>query len=129
MGSLDGCVAAPAPQWRLGVPWPVRTAGVGAVVGRGAAFRYAHNPVFTAMMLTAAGLTLMVPNLMSITGLVASVVAIQLQVRVVEEPYLQGLHGPTYSTYAATVGRFLARIGRLRPSAPAHVTPAGSASG
>ena len=66
------------------------------------------------MMLTATGLTLMVPNLVALAGLAALLRAIQLQVRVVEEPYLQRLHGDSYSAYADTVGRFLPGIGRIQ---------------
>ena len=33
--------------------------------------------------------------------------------RFVEEPYLRRAHGEAYRAYAARVGRFLPRIGRL----------------
>jgi protein-S-isoprenylcysteine O-methyltransferase Ste14 len=41
------------------------------------------------------------------------VVAVQLQVRLVEEPYLRRLHGETYADYAQRVGRFFPGVGRL----------------
>jgi protein-S-isoprenylcysteine O-methyltransferase Ste14 len=39
--------------------------------------------------------------------------ALELQVRAVEEPYLIRSHGDAYRAYAARVGRFLPGIGRL----------------
>lgn len=47
-------------------------------------------------------------------GLATLVTAIQLQVRVVEEPYLLRTHGKQYRHYGAQVGRFLPGIGQLR---------------
>ena len=40
------------------------------------------------------------------------VAAVQLQVRVVEEPYLRRVHGRVYRGYAARVGRFVPGLGR-----------------
>ena len=98
-------------SWRIGVDATETT----ALVTSGT-FRWVRNPIFTAMAATALGLTLMVPNVVALTGLVMLVVALQLQVRVVEEPYLWATHGSTYATYAAGAGRFLPGIGRLRSS-------------
>jgi protein-S-isoprenylcysteine O-methyltransferase Ste14 len=55
----------------------------------------------------------MVPNVIAVGGLVALVVAIELQVRGVEEPYLRRMHGMAHDRYAEHVGRFLPQIGRL----------------
>ncbi|WP_134119646.1 hypothetical protein [Kribbella kalugense] len=49
----------------------------------------------------------------AVVGLVALVVAIELQVRIIEEPHLIKLHGATYLDYSTRVGRFLPGIGRL----------------
>lgn len=95
-------------SWRIGVAEQERT----DLVTDGP-FAYARNPIFTAMTITAAGLFLMVPNLIALGGLVALVVALHLQVRVVEEPYLRRSHGPAYTAYAATTGRFVPRVGRI----------------
>ena len=45
-------------------------------------------------------------------GLGAIVIGVQLEVRVVEEPYLRRVHGDAYEQYTTSVGRFLPRIGR-----------------
>ncbi|MBA4192676.1 MAG: lactaldehyde reductase [Planctomycetaceae bacterium] len=44
-------------------------------------------------------------------GLVLLVVAIELQVRGVEKPYLRAVHGQQYRDYTAAVGRFVPGIG------------------
>lgn len=64
------------------------------------------------MIVTGAGLALMVPNLVAVLALAALVAAVQLQVRVVEEPYLLNTHGDDYAAYTARAGRFLPGIGR-----------------
>ena len=43
------------------------------------------------------------------------IAAVQIQVRVVEEPYLQRVHGAACGGYAARDGRFLPGLGRMRP--------------
>ena len=75
-------------------------------------FSWARNPIFAAMLPTSLGLTLMVPSWLALVGFVALVIALQLQVRVVEEPYLREVHGDAYSRYEASVGRFVPRLGR-----------------
>jgi protein-S-isoprenylcysteine O-methyltransferase Ste14 len=43
----------------------------------------------------------------ALAGFAATLVAVQLQVRAVEEPCLCAVHGKAYETYAAGTGRFL----------------------
>lgn len=66
-----------------------------------------------AVRLIGIALAAMVPNAIALFGLVLTVVAIQVQVRAVEEAYLLRAHGDTYTVYAARVGRFLPGLGRL----------------
>ena len=98
-------------SWRVGVDPGERT----TLVHRGP-FRVVRNPIFTTMALTAAGLALLVPSVVSIVGLVALVVALELQVRAVEEPYLRRMHGEAYRRYCAEVGRFVPGLGRSSSS-------------
>ena len=93
-------------SWRIGVDENERT----EMVTRGA-FALVRNPIFSAMLVTAVGLTAMVPNVVALIGLVTLVVALELQVRGVEEPYLATKHGDTYRVYLASVGRFFPRVG------------------
>jgi protein-S-isoprenylcysteine O-methyltransferase Ste14 len=106
-----GAQLAMGDAWRIGVDGAERTPLVTA-----GPFRVVRNPIFSAMAVTAAGLTLMVPNPLALGGLVALVIALELQVRVVEEPHLFSAHGTAYATYAAGVGRFVPYLGRLRVS-------------
>lgn len=108
-------------SWRVGVDEAERT----ELVTTGA-FRLARNPIFTAMALTGAGLALLAPNVLALGGFAALVVALQLQVRRVEEPYLIAVHGRTYLAYASRVGRFIPGLGRLSSAgiaAPVRETP------
>lgn len=95
-------------SWRIGVDPEERT----ELVTDGP-FALVRNPIFAAMLPTALGLTLLVPSWVAILGLVGLVVALELQVRVVEEPYLLKAHGRAYAAYAARVGRFFPGVGRL----------------
>ena len=95
-------------SWRIGVDENERTDLVTA-----GAFALARNPIFAAMVVTAVGLTLMVPNVLAVLGFAALLLALELQVRGVEEPYLLDAHGATYRSYASRVGRFVPGIGRL----------------
>nr|WP_281381568.1 isoprenylcysteine carboxylmethyltransferase family protein [Conexibacter arvalis] len=95
-------------SWRIGVDPAERT----ALVTTGP-FALVRNPIFAAMLPTALGLTLLVPSVIALIGLAGLAVALELQVRVVEEPYLRSVHGDAYTAYAARVGRFAPRLGRL----------------
>ena len=75
------------------------------------------------MVTTSLGLALATPNPVSLAATAVLVVSIQLQVRAVEEPYLARAHGPTYTGYAARVGRFLPGIGRLPATPERHTRP------
>jgi protein-S-isoprenylcysteine O-methyltransferase Ste14 len=58
------------------------------------------------------GLALVVPNIVSLIAVAALLTALEIQVRLVEEPYLARTHGDDYRRYAAATGRFLPGIGR-----------------
>lgn len=95
-------------SWRIGVDPAERT----ELVTSGP-FALVRNPIFAAMLPTALGLTLLVPSWVAIVGLLGLLVALELQVRMVEEPYLLRVHGKEYTGYAARVGRFFPGVGRL----------------
>ncbi|MGJ7878063.1 methyltransferase family protein [Streptomyces rochei] len=99
-------------SWRVGVDPTERTALV-----REGLFAYVRNPIFTAMAMTGLGLTLMVPSVPALAVFAALIIAVELQVRVVEEPYVTSVHAPAYLDYAATAGRFVPGVGRLRTGA------------
>lgn len=100
-------------SWRIGVDQTEHT----TLVTTGP-FRLVRNPVFAAAASAFLGLALMVPNLLAIAGLAVTLIGIEIQVRLVEEPYLRGVHGAAYTVYASRVGRFLPGIGRLQADRP-----------
>ena len=97
------------PSWRIGVDEAERT----ELVTMGP-FAVVRNPIFAAMLPAVLGVALLVPNAVALAGFVALFVALELQVRLVEEPYLLRAHGDRYAEYAARTGRFVPGVGRLR---------------
>ena len=95
-------------SWRVGVDHEAKT----DLVARGP-FRWIRNPIYTWMTIASVALVLLAPNALALTSLLALLVALELQVRVVEEPYLLRTHGAVYRRYAATTGRFVPGLGRL----------------
>jgi protein-S-isoprenylcysteine O-methyltransferase Ste14 len=108
VGTLAAQLAMGA-SWRIGVDEAERT----ELVTEGP-FALVRNPIFSAMVLAFLGLALLVPNVAALVGLAALVVALEVQVRLVEEPYLLRTHGARYADYASRVGRFVPGLGRLK---------------
>ena len=106
-----GAQAAMGPSWRGDVDPEAQT----ALVTTGP-FRWIRNPIFTASAVTVTGIAMMVPNLIAVVAVVFMLVTYQIQVRLVEEPYLRRIHGAAYQAYAERTGRFLPWIGRARPT-------------
>lgn len=95
-------------SWRVGVDPEERT----ELVTDGP-FRLVRNPIYSAMLPTVFGLVLMVPSALAVAAIVTLFVGLELQVRLVEEPYLLRVHGDAYARYSARVGRFVPRLGSL----------------
>lgn len=93
-------------SWRIGVDLSTRTDLVTDGV-----FGSVRNPIFTAMVVATVGLVLLVPNPVSAAALLVLVAALEVQVRMVEEPYLRTIHGPAYDTYLTSAGRFVPGVG------------------
>jgi protein-S-isoprenylcysteine O-methyltransferase Ste14 len=104
-----GAQLAMGEAWRVGVDPGERTRLVTA-----GPFALVRNPIYAGMIPFFCGIALLVPNVLTIAGAALLVVALELQTRLVEEPYLLRVHGDEYSAYAARVGRFLPGVGRLR---------------
>jgi protein-S-isoprenylcysteine O-methyltransferase Ste14 len=96
-------------SWRVGVDESEWTALV-----TGGPFAVVRNPIFAAMIPTSLGLAIMVPNVVAFAGLAALVLALEIQVRLVEEPYLRAAHGAAYESYAKRTGRFVPTVGRMK---------------
>ena len=107
-----GAQSAMGRSWRIGVDASETT----QLVTTGP-FAVVRNPVFAAMLPTGLGLALVAPNAVALIAVAVLLTALELQTRVVEEPYLLASHGQRYERYAASVGRFVPGVGKLRASA------------
>lgn len=107
-------------SWRIGVDASETTELVDSGV-----FRWVRNPIFSAMLVFGGGVTLMAPNILALFGFGLLLVTIEMQVRVVEEPYLRATHGRRYGEYTGRVGRFVPGVGRMtsRGAGPARSNP------
>lgn len=103
-----GAQMAMGDSWRIGVDPDERL----RLVTDGP-FRLVRNPIYSSMLPTVLGLVLMVPTVLAITAFLVLLAALELQVRLVEEPYLLSTHGDEYARYATRVGRFVPRLGLL----------------
>ena len=113
--TLAGILATFAAQVSMGSSWRVGVdANESTELVTDGAFALVRNPIFTAMGLTGLGLVLVVPNFVSIAGLLTLLVALQMQVRGVEEPYLRRVHGARWDAYTTRVGRFVPWLGTSR---------------
>jgi protein-S-isoprenylcysteine O-methyltransferase Ste14 len=108
IGLTFGAQLAMGDSWRIGVDADQRTELV-----TGGPFALVRNPIYSALLPTAFGLVLMVPTVPAILGLLSLFAGFELQVRLVEEPYLLRVHGNAYGDYAARVGRFVPGVGLM----------------
>ncbi len=106
-----GAQATMGDSWRGDVDPDVTTPLV-----TGGPFRYVRNPIFSGTATVVLGLALMVPNVLALAMVLVVLTGLEIQVRLVEEPYLIRVHGDAYRRYAARTGRFLPGIGRLKSS-------------
>jgi len=95
-------------SWRVGVDDRERTA-----LATHGLYRYTRNPIYTGLLVVWIAEALLVPNALSLVGVLLLVGALEAVVRGIEEPYLIATHGENYRAYARSVGRFFPGIGRL----------------
>lgn len=102
-------------SWRIGVNQSETTELVTSGL-----FNVTRNPIFLGMLVFWLGMAFLVPDILSIMAFVLALAAVEIQVRLVEEPYLIRVHGAPYLDYASRTGRLLPLIGRIRRHAPAR---------
>jgi protein-S-isoprenylcysteine O-methyltransferase Ste14 len=107
--SVFGAQLGMGASWRIGV-----SEDQGTDLVTGGWFSVCRNPIYTAMVVGWTGFAFMVPTWLAFAAVVVIALALELQVRASEEPYLLRTHGDEYRRYAARVGRFLPSVGRLR---------------
>jgi protein-S-isoprenylcysteine O-methyltransferase Ste14 len=93
-------------SWRIGLDPSEQTALVTDGV-----YRSVRNPIYTGIGLFFVGQALLVPGMWSAAAFVVGMVGIEVQVRLVEEPYLLAFHGASYREWVAATGRFVPRLG------------------
>jgi protein-S-isoprenylcysteine O-methyltransferase Ste14/predicted nicotinamide N-methyase len=121
-GGLAGTLAAQygmGNSWRIGVDASERTALV-----TGGIFSRIRNPIFTSMTVALVGLALLTPSWVAALAIGLMLVALEVHVRLVEEPYLLRTHGAAYAEYGARTGRFVPGIGRLAARPVVDFVPA-----
>ena len=94
-------------SWRVGIDSTQRT----ALVTDGP-FRWVRNPIYDGLLIFAAGIVLIIPTWLALISFGMLIVSIEVQVRCVEEPYMLGMHGQSYRSWAARTGRFIPFVGR-----------------
>ena len=77
-----------------------------------ALFKFVRNPIFSGLLISFAGLTLLSLSPWIIMGWLFTTVLISIQVRL-EEQHLLKIHGDDYDKYAGQVGRFVPGLGKL----------------
>lgn len=87
-------------SWRVGIDLSTKT----ELKTKGL-FSVSRNPVFLGMLITLAGLFLILPNAITLLVFVSSTWIFQIQVRL-EEEYLAKKHGKPYIDYCKKVGRW-----------------------
>ena len=80
-------------SWRIGIDEEKETALV-----QSGLFRFSRNPIFLGMIVTLAGVFLIIPNALTLLFLVLGFVLIQIQVRL-EEEFLAQAHGTEYENF------------------------------
>ena len=88
-------------SWRVGIDHSAKTE-----LKTNGLFSVSRNPVFLGMLLTLAGVFLILPNAITLLVFVASTLLFQVQVRL-EEEYLYKTHGENYLNYCKKTGRWL----------------------
>jgi protein-S-isoprenylcysteine O-methyltransferase Ste14 len=94
-------------SWRIGVDPQETTELVAAGL-----YRWIRNPIYTGMVAFAVGQALMVRTPVTWLAAAAMLVGVEVQVRGVEEPYLDRTHGEAFRRLRASSGRFVPLLGR-----------------
>lgn len=95
-----------AESWRIGVDPDERTELV-----RSGLYAHVRNPIYTGMAAYTIAHVGLTPTPAAVIAALLMVAGVQLQVRSVEEPYLDRIHNDAFRAWTRTSGRFIPRIG------------------
>ena len=76
-------------------------------------FATVRNPVYVTVMAASLGIALLAPTVVAVLALLICLVSLEVQTRLVEEPFLLRRHGGAYLAYTDAVGRFIPKTGHL----------------
>ncbi len=111
--AVDGVFLAVRAQDTMGASWRIGVdAGEETELVTHGVFATIRNPIFTALILIQGGTALMFPTWLALVGVGVMLLACELQVRLVEEPYLLVTHPVSYPSYANRTGRFVPLLAR-----------------
>lgn len=88
-------------SWRIGIDEKHKT----KLVTKGI-FSISRNPIFLGMILTVAGIFMILPNALSFLLFISSYSIIQIQIRL-EEEFLERQHGEIYRSYKSKTRRLI----------------------
>ena len=91
-------------EWRIGVDQNEKT----ELVTHGI-YSKIRNPIYTGIIIFGTGSLVLVPHFAMFGFAISVLIAIELHVQKVEEPYLRKLHGQSFENYANTTGRYIPR--------------------
>lgn len=90
-----------AASWRIGIDYNDKT-----TLMTNGLFQISRNPIFLGVIISYIGTFLIIPNALSFTVMILTLVTLQIQVRL-EEEYLLKIHGDSYVEYQKSVKRWI----------------------
>lgn len=90
-----------AKSWRIGINYEEKTELVSSGL-----FNYSRNPVFFGILISYIGTFLIIPNAVSFSAMLITIIVINVQVRM-EEEFLEKTHGQDYLDYKKNVRRWI----------------------
>lgn len=87
--------------WRIGVDESEKT----ELITHGL-FKYSRNPIYAGMLILAFAMLVLLPHVAMCLFVAIGFGGVEMQVRLVEEPYLRNVHGSAYDSYCQQVNRY-----------------------
>lgn len=113
---LGAAALAVASQRAMGEAWSttVSTTSATPLITHGV-FASVRNPIYTSFIAAAIAAAMISPTRAALPSVGLVIAGLELQVRVVEEPVLEQVHGDSYRAYRQRTGRFVPRLTHTFP--------------